>query len=124
MRWNYGSNFTGDVLLAPVKWTASVASTNGTAVTLGDARDGVALVNVGTIDSGSTLTVQVQTSSDGTTYTDVVASTDITASGLYAFALSDLKKYVRLVYSYAALATPTDGVTVGAAVLGWNKPDL
>ena len=124
MRWNYDDNFSKGVLLAPIKWTADVASTNGTAVTLDNARDGVALINVGAIDSGSTLTVKIETSSDGTTYTTEVASVNLTASGLYAYALSDIKKYVRLVYSYTAATTVTDGATVGATVLGWNKPDL
>ena len=124
MQFTYNDNFSKAHLLGALSYAGTGSEVNGTGASLGNCRDGVAIVNVGTIPAATTITIQIQTSSDNSTWTDVLSSDQSIATadgvGTYCYELSDLKKYVRAQY------TVTNGNTVvfGISAIGWNNPDL
>ena len=124
MRLNYNDNFSKAHLLGAVSYAGDGAEHDGTGVSLGNCRDGVAIVNVGTIPAATTITIQVQTSSDNSTWSDVLsADQDIATAdgvGTYCYELANLKKYVRLQYK----VTNGKTVVISASAIGWNNPDL
>ncbi len=117
---NFEDSFYGAQLLANQTITGDGQEHDGASVDLKGCEKGVLLVDVGDVATGATLTYQIQTSSDGSTWTDVLSAdqtvTDAGASTLYTHELSDLKRYVRIQYT----VTNTHSVNVGFAVVGWH----
>jgi len=109
--------------------TQTVAGTgsevNGTGVDMGHCRNGMLVVAAGAFDSGTTVSIMVQTSADdgdADAWADVLSSAyEIATAGDQTFGEEELlylRRYVRAQYTI----TNGKNAILGLGVVGWAAP--